>query len=168
MAGHMRRQFLAPGAHLGVAAAQPVRRRLRIARQLLLEIGRLGLPAGSEFLDVAADQVLGALQRGPRNRSFAMAVIGVSHTETLSPGEEATVLRALTSRISRVLRGEDWLARSSDGDFVVLVQGSVADAEAVADRLLATVLEDVEPLVAVAAEYRIGEPVDRRPRVAAV
>ena len=32
---------------------------------------------------------------------------------------------------------------------------------ALGDRLLATVLEDVEPLVAAAAEYRVGEPVDR-------
>jgi PAS domain S-box-containing protein len=82
---------------------------------------------------------LGAVQRGPRNRSHAMAVLGVSRTEMLSPGEEATVLRALTTRISRALRGEDWLARSTDGDFVVLVHGSIADAEAVADRLIATV-----------------------------
>jgi exodeoxyribonuclease V gamma subunit len=32
---------------------------------------------------------------------------------------------------------------------------------ALGDRLLATVLEDVEPLVAAAAEYRVGEPADR-------
>ncbi len=82
---------------------------------------------------------LGAVQRGPRNRTHAMAVVGITCSEVLSPGEEATVLRALSSRISRVLRGEDWLARSTDGDFVVLVQGSVADAEAVAERLIATV-----------------------------
>jgi PAS domain S-box-containing protein len=82
---------------------------------------------------------LGAVQRGPRNRSYAMAVVGITCSEVLSRGEEATVLRALTSRISRVLRGEDWLARSSDGDFVVLVQGTVAEAEALAHRLIATV-----------------------------
>jgi PAS domain S-box-containing protein len=82
---------------------------------------------------------LGAVQRGPRNRSYAMAVVGITCSEVLSRGEEATVLRALSSRISRVLRGEDWLARSSDGDFVVLVQGTVAEAEALAHRLIATV-----------------------------
>ena len=32
---------------------------------------------------------------------------------------------------------------------------------ALGDRLLATVLEDVEPLVSAAAEYRVGEPADR-------
>ena len=34
---------------------------LRIARQLLIEINRLGLPAGSEFLDVISPQYLGDL-----------------------------------------------------------------------------------------------------------
>ena len=34
---------------------------LRIARQLLIEINRLGLPAGSEFLDVISPQYLGCL-----------------------------------------------------------------------------------------------------------
>lgn len=84
---------------------------------------------------------LGELQRGPRNRSFAMAQIGISGwgPDVLSPSEEATVLRALTSRLSRGLRTEDWLARGTDGDFVVLVQGTVADAEVVAARLSGTV-----------------------------
>lgn len=84
---------------------------------------------------------LGAVQRGPRNCSSAMAVIGISGwgPDALSPGEEATVLRALTSRLSRALRGEDWLARNTDGDFVVVVAGSIADAEVVAGRLIDTV-----------------------------
>ena len=34
---------------------------LRMARQLLIEINRLGLPAGSEFLDVISPQYLGCL-----------------------------------------------------------------------------------------------------------
>lgn len=108
---------------------------------------------------------LGAVQRGPRNRSAALAVIGVDRTEELSPGEEATLLRALTTRISRALRGEDWLARSTDGDFVVLVQGSIADAEAVAERLVATVgplatTSGTLPLTAVAGVSRLSADVD--------
>ncbi|MDT0277340.1 putative bifunctional diguanylate cyclase/phosphodiesterase [Blastococcus goldschmidtiae] len=104
---------------------------------------------------------LSAVQRGPRNRSAAIAVIGVDRTEELSPGEEATLLRALTSRISRALRGEDWLARSTDGDFVVLVQGSISDAEAVAQRLIATVgplatTTGTLPLTAVAGVSRLS------------
>ena len=52
------------------------------------------------------------------------------------------MLRALTSRFTRSLRGDDWLARGKGGDFVVLVDGTVADAEVVAARLVA----DVGPL----------------------
>ncbi len=84
---------------------------------------------------------LGAVQHGPRKRPFSLALIGIGGwiPDALSSGEEATVLRALTARLSRALRGEDWLARSTDGDFVVLVDGSIADAEIVAARLIATV-----------------------------
>ncbi len=108
---------------------------------------------------------LGALQRGPRNRSYAMAQIGVSHPETLSPGEEATVLRALTSRLSRGLRAEDWLARGTDGDFVVLVQGTISDAEVVAARLVATIgrlatSTTTVPLTAVAGVGSLTPDVD--------
>ena len=55
------------------------------------------------------------------------------------PAPRTTVLRALTARLTRALRGEDWLARGKDGDFVVLVDGSIADAETVAARLVAAV-----------------------------
>ncbi|TKJ23145.1 GGDEF domain-containing phosphodiesterase [Blastococcus sp. CCUG 61487] len=84
---------------------------------------------------------LGALARETDDRPLAMALIGISGwgPDVLSPAAEATVLRALSSRLSRALRGEDWLARGTDGDFVVLVEGSVADAEVVAARLIATV-----------------------------
>jgi EAL domain-containing protein (putative c-di-GMP-specific phosphodiesterase class I) len=49
------------------------------------------------------------------------------------------VLRSVTGRLVRALRGEDWLARGKDGDFVVLVEGTIADAETVAARLVAAV-----------------------------
>jgi PAS domain S-box-containing protein len=82
---------------------------------------------------------LGAMQR--QGRPSALAVIGVDGlaTEALTPDAEAAALRSLTSRLTRALRGEDWLARGKDGDFVVLVDGSVADAETVAGRLVAAV-----------------------------
>ncbi|WP_158545961.1 bifunctional diguanylate cyclase/phosphodiesterase [Blastococcus sp. TF02A-30] len=84
---------------------------------------------------------LGAVQRaaGPRPTSLALISIDGWDADVLTPGSEATALRALTARLTRALRGEDWLARGTDGDFVVLVDGSVADAEAVATRLIATV-----------------------------
>ncbi|MBB5204664.1 3-deoxy-7-phosphoheptulonate synthase [Inhella inkyongensis] len=47
---------------------------LRIARQLLLEINRLGLPAGSEFLDVISPQYIGDL--------IAWGAIGARTTES--------------------------------------------------------------------------------------
>ena len=74
-------------------------------------------------------------------RPFALALIGIDGlaAEVLSPDAEAAVLRALTARLTRALRGEDWLARGKDGDFVVLVDGSIADAETVAARLVAAV-----------------------------
>ncbi|WP_040337595.1 putative bifunctional diguanylate cyclase/phosphodiesterase [Candidatus Blastococcus massiliensis] len=84
---------------------------------------------------------LGAVARETGRRPFSMALIGISGwgPDVLSPGAQSTVLRALTSRLTRALRGEDWLARSTDGDFVVVVDGSIADAEVVAARLIATV-----------------------------
>ncbi len=47
---------------------------LRIARQLLLEINRLGVPAGSEFLDVISPQYIGDL--------IAWGAIGARTTES--------------------------------------------------------------------------------------
>ena len=84
---------------------------------------------------------LGAVQREQLSSRFALALIGIDGLvdDLLTPGTEATVLRAVTSRLTRALRGEDWLARGKDGDFVVLVDGSIADAEIVAARLVAAV-----------------------------
>jgi PAS domain S-box-containing protein len=84
---------------------------------------------------------LGAVQREAAGRPFALALIGLNglDTDVLTPATETTALRAITARLTRGLRGEDWLARGKDGDFVVLVDGSVADAEIVAARLVAAV-----------------------------
>jgi len=83
---------------------------------------------------------LGAVQR-EGGRPFSLAVIGVDGlaAEVLTPDAEAAALRSLTGRLVRALRGEDWLARGKDGDFVVLVDGTIADAETVAARLVAAV-----------------------------
>jgi 3-deoxy-7-phosphoheptulonate synthase len=59
---------------------------LRIARQLLLEINRLGLPAGSEFLDVISPQYLGDL--------IAWGAIGARTTESQVHRELASGLSA--------------------------------------------------------------------------
>ena len=58
---------------------------LRIARQLLLDINRLGLPAGSEFLDVISPQYIGDL--------ISWGAIGARTTESQVHRELASGLR---------------------------------------------------------------------------
>jgi 3-deoxy-7-phosphoheptulonate synthase len=59
---------------------------LRIARQVLIEINRLGLPAGSEFLDVISPQYLGDL--------ISWGAIGARTTESQVHRELASGLSA--------------------------------------------------------------------------
>ena len=59
---------------------------LRMARQLLIDINRLGLPAGSEFLDVISPQYLGDL--------IAWGAIGARTTESQVHRELASGLSA--------------------------------------------------------------------------
>jgi 3-deoxy-7-phosphoheptulonate synthase len=59
---------------------------LRIARQLLIEINRIGLPAGSEFLDVISPQYLGDL--------ISWGAIGARTTESQVHRELASGLSA--------------------------------------------------------------------------
>ena len=56
---------------------------------------------------------LGTVQREAGGRPYALAVIGITglDADVLAPGTEVGVLLAATSRLTRVLRGEDWLAR---------------------------------------------------------
>ena len=90
-----------------------------------------GLPNRS-----ALTQRLGATLRDPSVHTTSLVVLGV---DGLSDGDDASVLRELTTRFTRVLRGDDWLARAGVSDFAVLVDGTVADAEVVASRLVAAV-----------------------------
>ena len=90
-----------------------------------------GLPNRSSL-----PQRLAATLRGPAGHTRALVVLGVAG---LPVGDDAAVLRELTTRFSRVLRGDDWLARSGAGEFGVLVDGSIAEAEVVASRLVAAV-----------------------------
>src|SRR4029079_4513733 len=59
---------------------------LRIARQLLLEINRLGMPAGSEFLDVISPQYIGDL--------ISWGAIGARTTESQVHRELASGISA--------------------------------------------------------------------------
>jgi len=90
-----------------------------------------GLPNRS-----ALTQRLAATLREPSMRATSLVVLGV---DGLADGDDLAVLRELTTRFARVLRGDDWLARAGVGDFAVLVDGTIADAEVVAGRLVAAV-----------------------------
>ncbi len=97
---------------------------------------------------------LAAVQRAAGDRPYSLVLVGVDGLDVVrrDPATEAAVLRALTSRLTRLLRGEDWLARGKDGDFVVLVDGSVSDAEVVAARLVA----DIGPLATDSGTLRLS------------
>jgi PAS domain S-box-containing protein/diguanylate cyclase (GGDEF)-like protein len=90
-----------------------------------------GLPNRS-----ALTQRLAATLRDPSAACSALVVLGV---DGLPDGDDAEALREVTTRLSRVLRSEDWLARTGVSQFTVLVEGTVAHAEVVAARLVTAV-----------------------------
>ena len=102
-----------------------------------------GLPNRS-----ALTQRLGALLRSRAVHGTSLVVLGV---DGLADGEDVAVLRELTTRFTRVVRGNDWLARAGVAEFAVVVEGTVADAEVVASRLVAA----VEPVVTAAGTVRL-------------
>jgi len=99
---------------------------LRIARQLLIEINRLGLPAGSEFLDVISPQYLGDL--------IAWGAIGARTTESqvhreLASGLSAPIgfkngtdgnIRIATDAIQAAARGHHFLSVHKNGQVAVV------------------------------------------------
>ncbi|KQS68858.1 bifunctional diguanylate cyclase/phosphodiesterase [Modestobacter sp. Leaf380] len=88
-------------------------------------------------------QRLAHLLRAPGTAN-SLVMVGLTGLPDGSAGDEAppAVLVELAGRFSRVLRGDDWLVRSGPAEFAVVVTGSVADAETVANRLTATVDAD--------------------------
>ncbi len=102
---------------------------LRIARQLLIEINRLGLPAGSEFLDVISPQYIGDL--------ISWGAIGARTTESqvhreLASGLSAPIgfkngtdgnIRIATDAIQAAARGHHFLSVHKNGK-VAIVQTS--------------------------------------------
>ena len=143
---------------------------LRIARQLLIDINRLGLPAGSEFLDVISPQYIGDL--------IAWGAIGARTTESqvhreLASGLSAPIgfkngtdgnIRIATDAIQAAARGHHFLSVHKNGQVAVVQtngnpdchvilrggkapnydEGSVAAAckELAAAKLLATLMVD--------------------------
>ena len=82
---------------------------LRMGRQLLLEINRLGMPAGSEFLDVISPQYLGDL--------IAWGAIGARTTES-------QVHRELASGLSAPIG----IKNGTDGNIRIAIDASQAAA----------------------------------------
>ncbi|MGK5169801.1 PAS domain S-box protein [Geodermatophilus sp. CPCC 205761] len=98
---------------------------------------------------------LAAPRAGGRPR--ALAVLGVTGFPDLPPER----LRAVAVCLARGLRGEDWLARTKDGDFAVVASGTVADAEVLAARLVTAVASlDGADLQACAGVTALPDDVD--------
>ena len=104
---------------------------LRIARQLLIDINRMGLPAGSEFLDVISPQYIGDL--------IAWGAIGARTTESqvhreLASGLSAPIgfkngtdgnIRIATDAIQAAARGHHFLSVHKNGQVaIVQTQGN--------------------------------------------
>jgi len=99
---------------------------LRIARQLLIEINRLGLPAGSEFLDVISPQYIGDL--------ISWGAIGARTTESqvhreLASGISAPIgfkngtdgnIKIATDAIQAAARGHHFLSVHKNGRVAVV------------------------------------------------
>ncbi len=99
---------------------------LRIARQLLIDINRMGLPAGSEFLDANSPQYIGDLISG--------GAIGARTTESqvhreLASGISAPIgfkngtdgnIRIATDAIQAAARGHHFLSVHKNGQVAVV------------------------------------------------
>ena len=99
---------------------------LRIARQLLIDINRLNLPAGSEFLDVISPQYIGDL--------IAWGAIGARTTESqvhreLASGLSAPIgfkngtdgnIRIATDAIQAASRGHHFLSVHKNGQVAIV------------------------------------------------
>jgi 3-deoxy-7-phosphoheptulonate synthase len=110
---------------------------LRIARQLLLEINRLGMPAGSEFLDVISPQYIGDL--------ISWGAIGARTTESqvhreLASGLSAPIgfkngtdgnIKIATDAIQAAARGHHFLSVHKNGQVAIVETRGNADCHVI-------------------------------------
>ncbi|MES2939334.1 MAG: 3-deoxy-7-phosphoheptulonate synthase [Pseudomonadota bacterium] len=110
---------------------------LRIARQLLIEINRLGLPAGSEFLDVISPQYIGDL--------ISWGAIGARTTESqvhreLASGLSAPIgfkngtdgnIKIATDAIQAAARGHHFLSVHKNGQVAIVQTNGNPDCHAI-------------------------------------
>jgi 3-deoxy-7-phosphoheptulonate synthase len=110
---------------------------LRIARQLLIDINRIGLPAGSEFLDVISPQYIGDL--------ISWGAIGARTTESqvhreLASGLSAPIgfkngtdgnIRIATDAIQAAARGHHFLSVHKNGQVAIVHTEGNRDCHAI-------------------------------------
>ena len=110
---------------------------LRIARQLLIDINRLGLPAGSEFLDVISPQYLGDL--------IAWGAIGARTTESqvhreLASGMSAPIgfkngtdgnIKIATDAIQAAAGGHHFLSIHKNGQVAIVQTNGNTDCHVI-------------------------------------
>ena len=110
---------------------------LRIARQLLIDINRLGVPAGSEFLDVISPQYIGDL--------ISWGAIGARTTESqihreLASGLSAPIgfkngtdgnIKIATDAIQSAGRGHHFLSVEKNGQVAVVVTNGNPDCHVI-------------------------------------
>lgn len=110
---------------------------LRIARQLLIDINRLGVPAGSEFLDVISPQYIGDL--------ISWGAIGARTTESqihreLASGLSAPIgfkngtdgnIKIATDAIQSAARGHHFLSVEKNGQVAVVVTNGNPDCHVI-------------------------------------
>jgi len=110
---------------------------LRMARQLLIEINRMGLPAGSEFLDVISPQYIGDL--------ISWGAIGARTTESqvhreLASGLSAPIgfkngtdgnIRIATDAIQAAARGHHFLSVHKSGQVAIVQTKGNADCHVI-------------------------------------
>lgn len=110
---------------------------LRIARQLLLDINRLGMPAGSEFLDVISPQYIGDL--------ISWGAIGARTTESqvhreLASGLSAPIgfkngtdgnIKIATDAIQAAARPHHFLSVHKNGQVAIVETGGNPDCHVI-------------------------------------
>jgi 3-deoxy-7-phosphoheptulonate synthase len=99
---------------------------LRIARQLLLEINRLGMPAGSEFLDVISPQYIGDLiawgaigARTTESQVHRELAFGISAPIGFKNGTDGN-LRIATDAIQAAARPHHFLSVHKNGQVAIV------------------------------------------------
>ena len=99
---------------------------LRMARQLLIEINRLGLPAGSEFLDVISPQYIGDLiswgaigARTTESQVHRELASGLSAPSGFKNGTDGNI-RIATDAIQAAARGHHFLSVHKNGQVAIV------------------------------------------------